>query len=119
MTYFLGSNSSDSFEIFPEYDYRKSKMQIKTKALLANGNANIYKYGEYDYIKLRLSDISSSHKERINTYWEDGEQLILWVSSGGISSVSSIMLINKTLPIKQFSYPYWNLHEGELILGGY
>jgi len=119
-SFYLGISSTDNIKLSPVWgDYQKTKKQITAKARKANGEGSIYKFGDFDNIIIKLKNISKDDKTAINRYWEDGNQLLFWVNSGGVSDVSSVMIINPMSPIDKFSMPYYDRYDGKIILSGY
>jgi len=119
-SFYLGINSTDNVEITPNWgDYQKTKKQITTKTRKSNGDGSIYKFGDFDNIIIKLKNISKVDKTAINRYWGDGNQLPFWVNSGGVSDISSVMIVNPTSPIDKFSMPYYDRYDGKIILSGY
>jgi len=118
-SFFLGINSSDNVEIFPRWDYKKTKRQINSKVRKADGDGTIYKFGDFDHVTIKIENVSFPNRNTLNGYWNDGKQLLFWVNSGGVSEVNSVILVNPSTPIGKINMPYSNQYGGKLILTGY
>ena len=63
--------------------------------------------------------VPSSEAGIINEWWDDGEKLILFITSGSATEVHSVQIANGDKPFSKFSKPYDNLYKGVIELEGY
>ena len=117
MTYRLFVDSSTGVDVEPEFDYKFSAKKVETRHRARDGSEYVYKWGQYEDIKLTVKYVSSSFQDTVNTWWSNNTDL-LWMEEGG-TVVSSVHLINKAQPIDQFVKPYTDLWKGKIELGGY
>lgn len=118
LTFELGTSSSDAITINPIWNYRPDmlKNEFKSRTL----GAYLYKttLGSYEKFNINTEMVTSEHMTIINSWWEDGSELLLFVTSDSITEVNSVILMNDSSPIDQFQQNT-GYFKGSLELGTY
>lgn len=82
VTFQLGTSSVDAITILPEYSSTFGEKQLRSEIRTQNGRAYIYKWGDYDRIKLNLDFVSGANANTINDWWDSNTELLFFINSG-------------------------------------
>ena len=120
LIYELGISSVDAVTLRPEYS-SKPENRKQTRSDLRARSGAFYKYiwATYDKILLNLNFVPASDASIVNSWWESGSDLLLFITSDSITEVRSVQVMNKEIPFSQFVKPYDNLMKGKIELEGY
>lgn len=123
VTFQLGISSVDAITIKPEYSSTFGKKQLRSEILTQVGRRFVYKWGDYDQIKLKVDYVSGTNAATINGWWDTNTELLFFINSGigeqAETEVHSIFIANKTKPLSKYVKPYDNYLKGSIILEGY
>jgi len=119
LNYYLGTSELDVIQLYPEYEIVVGKKQIRDDSRTASGKLVSQFWGNYDRFKIDLDHVSAADASIVNSWWETSTKLQLYTTSGSEIDVSSLMIINKSTPFAQYSYPYENYYGGTLEMEGY
>ena len=125
LTFQLGISSVDAITILPEYSSAFGETQLRSEILTQAGRRYIYKWGDYDQIKLDVDYISANNASIINSWWDTNTELLFFINSGEplgggiISEVHSVFIANKTKPLTKYVKPYDDYLKGSITLEGY
>lgn len=87
LSFELGISSDTAIVLRPEYS-SKPKNRKQTRSDLRARNGALYKYiwSTYDKIKFNLEFVPSSDATIVNSWWESGTDLLLFVNSGDLEN---------------------------------
>lgn len=81
LTFELGISSVDAITIMPEYSSTFGKKQIRSEVKTQSGRRYIYKWGDYDQVKLKVDFVSGENAAIVNSWWENNTELLFFVNS--------------------------------------
>ena len=117
MSFILYVDSNNGVTVYPEYNSKFSAKKVETRQRVRDGGEFVYKWGEYDALKIGVSFVNSSFRAIVNSWWSSNTNL-LWVETGE-TNVTSVHLINKAQPIDTNIKPHNDLFKGKIELGTY
>lgn len=118
-TYRLGITSADAIQLYPEWNFKLGKKQIRNQHRARSASLFIYKWSDYHRISFNVDKVAAADAIIINSWWDTNQELVFFVDSGGGSDVRSVILTNNETPLNQFPKPYNNLYKGSILLEGY
>lgn len=118
-TYMLGITSVDAIQLYPEYNFKEGKKQIRSDHRSKSGRLRLYKWGEFHKLKFKVNYIPASEAAVINSWWDSNTELLWFVTSDTATDVTSVMILNKETPINQYNEPYSDMRKGVLQLESY
>jgi len=118
MTFRLFVDSGNGVDVEPTWGYSQSDEKIENRHRVRSGKSYVYKWGEFKRYKLPMTYVDSNFKSIVNSYWNTNTQL-LFMEVGNPSSVSSVRISNKKIPIGLNVEPYADLFEGVIELETY
>lgn len=120
LVYELGTSSNTAIVLRPEYSSKpKNRKQTRSDLRARTGVHYKYIWATYDKILLNLNYVPASDAAIVNSWWESGSDLLLFITSDSITEVRSVQVMNKEIPFSQFTKPYDNLMKGKIELEGY
>jgi len=118
--YHVGLNSySDIVQLYPLPDYWKGKLQSTTEARLKGGGLLLYRWSNYEQVKIPVSWVTASDAALVNSWWEAGSRVQFYISSGSEIDVTSCTFMNKETPLNQYNEPHTDYFRGNILLEGY
>ena len=115
--YELGVSSATAVQLYPDFNIKTGRKQIRNEHRSKSGRLRLYKWGEYHKIKFKLEWVPAADANTINSWWRANTELLWFVTSGTTTITEEVMLLNKETPLNQYSEPYDNLLRGTLLLG--
>ena len=120
LVYELGISSDTAVVLRPEYSSKpKNRKQTRSEMRARSGGLYRYIWATYDKVLLNLNFVPASDASIVNSWWEAGSDLLLFITSDSTTEVRSVQILNKEIPFSQFVKPYDNLMKGKLELEGY
>ena len=117
--YSLGITSETIIQIYPGHDYINKLNISRTDARLKGGGLLSYRWSSYRDIQIPLSWLNASESSIINSWWESRAQIKFFVTSGAVTDVHSVMIMNKETPLNQYNEPHTDYFRGNIHLEGY
>lgn len=111
-------DSSNGVDIDPTWDYKEIGRKIESRHRVRSGRSYVYKWGQFSKYEVPVTYVSSSFKFTVNDYWINNTDL-LFMEVGIITSISSVRVTNKVVPIGSFVAPYTDLFLGTINLETY
>lgn len=109
------SCASDVVSLSPDWDITFSDRKVEDVDRADAGRMARYVWGVYKRVEISISQISSSDRARINTWWEN----TIAVALSGDGRTVNGYIAGKKSPIGKMVAPYDNLFEGRIILETY
>lgn len=119
LTFELGIDSSTAVNLRPNFDYQNGKKQIRNDYRTKGGRAYRYKWGEYRRIKFTAEYVPASAAAVVNSWFDSNTELLWFITSGDVTEVHSVMIMNDDTPFQKTIAPYDNLYKGKIELEGY
>lgn len=117
--YYIGMNHATKIELFPEYDFKIAKKQIRDQHRSKSGRLRLYKWADYNRIEFSLTWIQDADAVIINSWWDTNTELLFYVTSDSTTDVYSVMILNTDTPLSQYDAPYIDHRKGKMLLEGY
>ena len=118
--YLLGISSVDAIRLYPDRtEYSFGTVLIRDDNRLDNGKLKTYIQAEYDSYNMNLSCVSSCDAMIVNSWWESGAELLLFVVSDSAVDVNSVMIMGDESPFQSFCMPYEDRFNGSINLESY
>lgn len=117
MPFRLFVDSSNGITVTPEFDFKDSAKKVESRHRTRGAKEYVYKWGEYDILKMKVMFVDSEFKSLVNSWWSSNTEL-LWMEEGG-TDVTSVHITNKNKPIDGYNKPYDDLFKGSIELGTY
>ena len=118
-TFELGITSATVATLYPEWDYKGGKKQIRSEHRTRAGRLYLYNWGDYEAYKFKVDWVPASDAALVNSWWEANSELLLFITSSTATEVHSVMLMNDETPLLQFTKPYDNYYKGKIELESY
>lgn len=119
-TFELGISSATVARFFPEFEsYSQGKKQVRDDHRTKTGKLYQYKYGDYARINVDVNYLPASDAALVNSWFENNSDLLFFVTSGSVTEVFSVHIMNTETPLASYSKPYDNLYKGVIKLEGY
>lgn len=115
----LGISSVDAITIRPEYSASFGEKQIRSEVLTQRGRRYVYKWGDYEEIKLPVDYVSGTNASVINSWWDTNTELLFFITSDTATEVHSVFITNKSRPLAKYVKPYDTYLKGTIQLEGY
>lgn len=112
----LFPSSSSHVDLYPEWDIKRETTKFESVHRTRSSKRTVYKWSEFDRWVLSLKDVTSSDASLINGWWSSNTELQFTTDSG--TTVSSVQLVNKKMPLGSYTEPYDDLYEGKIELEG-
>lgn len=106
-------------QLYPEYDYKGGEIQLRNQMRTPSGKGYLYKHGDYDKFQFTVNYLPGSSAAIVNSWWDTNAKLLFLITSGTITEVHSVILMNKDTPFQQFNKPYADKLKGKVLLEGY
>ncbi len=120
--YYLGVDSATAITLYPEFDYKYTKIKDESVHRSRGENLDLtkYKWGSYDKFTFSLNYVPDSDSQQINEWWLDNTDLIFFiVDSAGDCTPYDVQINNKKYPFRSTNIPYIDQWKGNLILESY
>lgn len=117
MSFILQASSASQVSLEPEYDYGRSDSKIENIHRTRSGDRYVYKWGEYRKFKFSIRYVTSADQSTINDWWRNNTLLQFYEE--GSTDISSVQLVNRSLPVGELIKPYIDQYEGRLELEEY
>ena len=118
-TYELGISSATAIQLYPDWNYKAGKKQIRNQHRTRQGGLYIYKWSDYPQFKFSVDIVPAADAAIINSWWDTNTELLFFVTSGGVTEVNSVLIVNDESPMDQRTKPYDNYWKGAIQLEGY
>lgn len=115
----LGINSNTAVTIRPDFDYELGKKQIRNDHRTRGGHLYMYKWSDYIKIKFKTEFVPATDAAVINSWFDTNTDLLWFVTSGGVTDVYSVVIVNDDTPLKAHTAPYAEYYSGKIELEGY
>lgn len=109
--------SSYSLDLNIDYEIEYSGERLENVHRTRDGGLYVYTWGTFKKFKLPVSYVNSNFRSVVNSWWESGAELVLTTENG--TSINSVQLRNKSIPIAKVIKPYEDQFQGTLILETY
>ena len=119
LTFTLGISSADEVQFYPNFDYSNALRQIQNVHRSRSGKRKVYKWGDYRKANFTVEFVPSSSAAIVNSWHSTNTELLLFVTSGSVTEVHSVMLVGVDEPFAQFQEPYDDLMKGKLSMETY
>lgn len=106
-------------QIYPEYDYKGGEIQLRNQMRTPSGKGYLYKHGDYEKFQFTVNYLPASSAAIVNSWWDTNAKLLFLITSGDITEVHSVVIMNKDTPFQQFNKPYADKLKGKVLLEGY
>jgi len=101
----------------PEWDYSFTDGKVERDSTAKSGQAEVFKYGDYEGRKFAVRYVDSATAAIVNSYWSSNTPLQFMRE--GDTEVFTCMLLNEKTPINKFERPYPDQRSGVIELGSY
>ena len=115
----LGISSATAITFYPDWAYSAGERVTRSDMRTKSGKLYQYKWNDYNKIKFKVTLVTNSNASIVNSWWDTQTELIWFDTEDGATSITSVMLINKDAPFKQFTKPYTSYKQGIIELEEY
>lgn len=119
ITYQLGINSSTAITLLPEWNYKERKKQIRSDHRTKAGKLYYYNWSNYKKFDVPVELVEASDASIVNSWFDSNTQLLFFVTSGSVTAVHSVMIVNDETPFQERMKPYPDKFKGTLLLESY
>lgn len=117
MSYRLFVDSSTGVSLDPTYEFERRDTKVEDQHRTRSGARYVYKWGQYAKFKVPVEFVSSADASQVNSWWGANTKLLFKNESD--STVFSVQIVNKNLPMGEYQQPYDDLFNGVIELEGY
>jgi len=120
--YYLGVDSAAAIQLYPNFDYKYTKIKDEVVHRSRGENLDLtkYKWGDYDKFSFTVDWVQDSDSQQINYWWDNNTALYFFiVNSAGACDATAVQLMNSERPFQSTNPPYIDLWKGSIILESY
>jgi len=117
MTWALFVDSSNSVSFDPEFDFKQPDEKIQSQHRTKSGALFQYRWGEFNNFNFTMMYVNSADALAINLWWRNNTQLLFMDEN--TTAVSSVIIMNKKMPLSERIKPYSDQFRGQIKLGTY
>lgn len=118
-TYTLGPTSNAEVTLIPAWDYSSGEDMKRVSMRSQTGKLYTYKWSDTKKIKFKVNYMDNSDAAIVNSWWDTQSKLIFFVNNDGTTTCTSVMMVNKSAPFKEYHEPYITKFRGAIELEEY
>jgi hypothetical protein len=115
----LGPTSATAVTLFMSYDFNEGKEMQRMQGRAQDGTYYFRQGWLNQKYRLPVEDISPGDAYIVNSWFDSGTELLLFITSGDTTDVSSLMIMNEKTPFSTPMMPYADRFSGVIELEVY
>jgi len=119
IAYSLGPTSATEVTFYPGWDYTSGEEMDRTVMRSRTGKLYTYKWSDTKTIEFKVNYFDNSDAAIVNSWWDSQTELIWFVNQDGTTECTSVMLMNKEAPFREYQKPYTTKFQGVIKLEEY